>query len=134
LQRKAVAWARVRRGLTVLGMAAISIAIPLATLVLFARIARSLLALPQRFQQDQQRGIAVPFSGKLGIFFLSFKGQAYSLFPWLVIDRITTWQVATAVGSLEVVFFGVVLVLPVIVGYTVYSYRVFWGKSTALKY
>ena len=49
LQRKAVAWARVRRGLTVLGMAAISIAIPLATLVLFARIARSLLALPQRF-------------------------------------------------------------------------------------
>ena len=51
-----------------------------------------------------------------------------------MIDRITIWQVATAVGSLEVVFFGVVLVLPVIVGYTVYSYRVFWGKSTALKY
>ena len=25
-------------------------------------------------------------------------------------------------------------VLPVIVGYTIFAYRVFWGKSTALKY
>jgi len=25
-------------------------------------------------------------------------------------------------------------VLPMIVGYTVFSYRVFWGKSTALTY
>jgi cytochrome bd ubiquinol oxidase subunit II len=25
-------------------------------------------------------------------------------------------------------------VLPVIIGYTVFAYRVFWGKSTALVY
>jgi len=25
-------------------------------------------------------------------------------------------------------------VLPVIIGYTVFAYRVFWGKSTALTY
>jgi cytochrome bd-type quinol oxidase subunit 2 len=27
-----------------------------------------------------------------------------------------------------------VVVLPVIIGYTVFAYRVFWGKSTALTY
>jgi len=26
------------------------------------------------------------------------------------------------------------VVLPMIIGYTVFAYRVFWGKSTALKY
>jgi len=26
------------------------------------------------------------------------------------------------------------VVLPVIVGYTVFAYRVFWGKTTALNY
>jgi cytochrome d ubiquinol oxidase subunit II len=35
---------------------------------------------------------------------------------------------------LQVAFYGAVLVLPVIVGYTAFSCRVFWGKSTALKY
>ena len=57
-----------------------------------------------------------------------------SLFPWLVIDRITLWQAASSVEALQVEFYGAVVVLPVIVGYTVFSYRVFWGKSTALKY
>jgi cytochrome d ubiquinol oxidase subunit II len=28
----------------------------------------------------------------------------------------------------------VALVLPVIIGYTVFAYRVFWGKSTQLRY
>jgi hypothetical protein len=28
----------------------------------------------------------------------------------------------------------VVVVLPVIIGYTVFAYRVFWGKSTQLRY
>jgi cytochrome d ubiquinol oxidase subunit II len=33
-----------------------------------------------------------------------------------------------------VIFFGVAMWLPVIIGYTVFMYRVFWGKATALKY
>jgi cytochrome d ubiquinol oxidase subunit II len=28
----------------------------------------------------------------------------------------------------------VVITLPVIIAYTVFMYRVFWGKATALKY
>ncbi len=157
LQRSAVAWARASLGLTALGIAAISAAtplvsqrifdrwfslpqtivllpIPLFTVVLFVLIARSLQRLPVRLQQGNQYGIAVPFAGAVGIFLLSFYGLAYSLFPWLVIDRITLWQAASSVEALQVEFYGVVVVLPVIIAYTVFSYRVFWGKSTALKY
>jgi cytochrome d ubiquinol oxidase subunit II len=65
---------------------------------------------------------------------LSFYGLAYSLFPWLVIDKINIWQAARSPESLMVIFYGVVLVLPVIIGYTVFAYRVFWGKSTQLRY
>jgi cytochrome bd ubiquinol oxidase subunit II len=157
LQLKAVAWARRSLWLTALGVAAISVAtpwvsgrifdkwfsfpnvvmlfpIPLMTLVLFGIMARSLKRLPVRIQQDNHYGAAVPFACTVGVFLLSFYGLAYSLFPWLVIDQITVWQAASSPEALMVIFYGVVIVLPVIIGYTVFAYRVFWGKSTALKY
>ena len=65
---------------------------------------------------------------------MAFYGLAYSLFPWLVIDEIHIWQAAISPASMKVIFIGAAVVLPVIIGYTVFSYRVFWGKSTALKY
>jgi len=157
LQRKAVRWAWGSLWLTALGIAAISVVtpwvssrifdkwfsfpnmvtllpIPLMTLVLFVLIARSLHRLPTRLAQNNQYGIAVPFAGTIGIMLLAFYGLAYSLFPWLVIDEITIWQSASAPEALMVIFYGVALVLPVILAYTVFAYRVFWGKSTALVY
>ena len=37
-----------------------------------------------------QYGAAVPFASTVGVFLLSFYGLAYSLFPWLVIDKINS--------------------------------------------
>jgi cytochrome bd-type quinol oxidase subunit 2 len=37
-------------------------------------------------------------------------------------------------SAMGVILAGACIVLPVIVGYTIFAYRVFWGKSTALKY
>ena len=51
-----------------------------------------------------------------------------------MIDRINIWQAAISPESMMVILVGAAVVLPMIVGYTVFSYRVFWGKSTALKY
>ena len=45
-----------------------------------------------------------------------------------------SWQAASAPEALRVIFYGVLVVLPVIIGYTVFAYRVFWGKSTQLSY
>ena len=157
LQLKAVAWARGSLWLTAAGVAAISIMtplvsprifekwfsfpnlmlllpIPLVTVALFWVMARSLARLPTRLALGNQYGAAVPFASTVGVFLLAFYGLAYSLFPWLVVDRLTIWQAASSPEALMVIFYGVVVVLPVIVGYTVFAYRVFWGKTTALQY
>ena len=157
LQLKAVRWAQGSLWLTAAGVAAISLAtpwvsqrifdkwfsfpnfmlllpIPAVTVALFVVMARSLNRLPVRLAQGNQYGAAVPFACTVGVFLLAFYGLAYSLFPWLVVDRLTIWAAASAPEALMVIFYGTVVVLPVIIGYTVFAYRVFWGKSTALKY
>jgi len=68
------------------------------------------------------------------IFVLAFFGLAYSIFPDIVIGRLDVWQAAAATGSLTVIFIGVAITLPVIVAYTIYMYRVFWGKARELSY
>ena len=68
------------------------------------------------------------------IFVLAFFGLAYSIFPDIVIGRLTLWDAAAATGSLTVIFIGVAITLPVIAVYTIYLYRVFWGKAHPLTY
>ncbi len=157
LQLQAVRWARGSLLFTMAGVAAISLATPLvspsifakwfsfpniillipipaATGVLFWVIYRSLQRLPTRLAQGSEYGAWIPFGGTVGVFLMAFYGLAYSLFPWLVIDQIHIWQAATSPEAMKVIFVGAAVVLPVIVGYTVFAYRVFWGKSVALKY
>jgi cytochrome d ubiquinol oxidase subunit II len=157
LQLNAVDWAKGSLWLTAAGVLAISVAtpwvsprifdkwfsfpnvlmlfpIPAMTMALFFVISRSLSRLPTRLAQGNQYGAAVPFASTVGVFLLSFYGLAYSLFPWLVIDKLDIWQAASAPEALLVIFYGVVVVLPVIIGYTIFAYRVFWGKSTSLSY
>ncbi len=157
LQLQAVKWARGSLWFTAAGIGAISLAtplvspsifdkwfafpyivlllpIPLATLILLLIIARSLRRLPVRLAQGNEYGAWVPFGCTVGVFLLAFYGLAYSLFPWLVIDRIHLWQGTIAPASMGVILAGAVVVLPMIIGYTVFAYRVFWGKSTTLRY
>ncbi len=157
VQLKAVMWARGSLLLTGGGIAAISIVtpslseqifnkwfalpnlfllapIPIATFILFLTIYRSLQRLPTRLAAGNEYGAWVPFAATVGIFCLAFYGLAYSLFPWLVVDKITIWQAASAKESLMIIFVGAMVVLPAIIGYTAFAYRVFWGKARALTY
>ena len=157
LQLQAITWARRSLLFTALGIAAISLATPLvsqsifdkwfsfpnivlllpipaATVVLFAVIFRSLQRLPVRLAQGNEYGAWVPFGATVGVFLLAFYGLAYSLFPWLVIDRLNIWQASTAPAAMGVILVGAAVVLPMIIGYTIFAYRVFWGKSVALRY
>jgi cytochrome d ubiquinol oxidase subunit II len=45
-----------------------------------------------------------------------------------VIDRLTIWEAAAHPSSLLFVLVGTAIVLPLIAGYTAYSYRIFRGK------
>jgi len=65
---------------------------------------------------------------------MSAFGLGYSLYPYIVIDELTIWETASATSSLEFVLVGVVITLPVIIGYTIFVYRIFSGKATSLDY
>ena len=72
-----------------------------------------------------------PFAGAIAIFVLAFAGLAYSLFPYVVMDRLTIWEAASHPSALRIVLVGVVIVVPFLLGYTVFAYRVFSGKTRA---
>lgn len=65
---------------------------------------------------------------------LSFHGMAYSFFPYIVPHQLTIVDAAVHPSSLWVMLFGVILVLPLLIAYTIYCYAVFWGKAKKLRY
>ena len=157
LQRRAIDWAKRAMTLLAIGIGGVSLAtpfvserifdkwfrienllvlwpIPVMTAAMFFVAYRSLVRLPIRLDDDNHYGDWVPFGATVGIFLLAFHGLAYSLFPYLVIDRMTIWEAAAAPESLLVIFVGAVFVLPVVVGYSIYAYRIFGGKTKDLSY
>jgi len=76
----------------------------------------------------------LPFALMSLVMVLGFLGLAYSLYPFVVIDRMTVWQAAAASKSLAFILWGVVFTLPAILIYTVFAYRVFWGKASEIRY
>jgi cytochrome d ubiquinol oxidase subunit II len=157
LQLRALRWARVSLWLTALGIAAVSVATPLVSPAIFAKwfavpnifllapipiitaacfvaVEITLRRLPAQLAQGRERWAWVPLVAAIAIFVLAFHGLAYSLFPWLVPQRVDIWQAAAAPESMLIIFIGVAVVLPLILAYTIYAYRVFWGKATGLEY
>ena len=58
----------------------------------------------------------------------------YSIYPFVVIDRLTIWQAASSPEALKIILIGVCVSVPVIIAYTGFSYRVFRGKTIELDY
>ena len=67
-----------------------------------------------------------PFLLGVAIFLLCYTGLAVSLFPFIIPPSITLWQAAAAPESQLFMLYGAVPILPIILGYTAYSYYVFW--------
>jgi cytochrome d ubiquinol oxidase subunit II len=146
LQAKAAAWAKWGLAWVALAVALVSIATPLASATVaekwfdFPRTL-ALMVLPA---MTLYAGIFIlrnlgksdwkPFAGAVAIYALAFLGLAYSLFPYVVMDRLTIWEAAAHDSALSFVLVGTLIVLPFIVAYTVYVYRVFRGKAGSSLY
>ena len=74
---------------------------------------------------------ATPFLAAVAIFLFGYLGLATSNAPYLVPPSITVWEAAAAPSSQLFMLAGVVLLLPVILGYTVFVYWTFRGKVRA---
>ena len=72
-----------------------------------------------------------PFVLSLALFVLSYLGLGISLFPHIVPPGIDIWQAAAPDESLSFLLVGASVLLPMILGYTVYVYWVFRGKTEA---
>jgi cytochrome d ubiquinol oxidase subunit II len=67
-----------------------------------------------------------PFLWGMAIFMLCYIGLAVSLFPYIIPPDITIWQAAAAPESQLFMLYGAIPLLPIILGYTAYSYYVLW--------
>ena len=143
LQAKARTWARWGLVWVALGVALVSVATPLASETVrdkwfdFPRTV-ALMVLPLGTAAmwlwvwfSLAKSDSKPFAGAVGIYVLAFIGLAYSLFPFVIIDRMTIWDAAAHPSALVFVLVGTLIVLPFIVGYTFFAYRVFSGKVKA---
>ncbi|WP_295636663.1 cytochrome d ubiquinol oxidase subunit II [uncultured Methylibium sp.] len=152
LQEKAVHWARTAWAPVVVGMLLISLATPWISETVRERwftlpafialmvipLATGIALVVTRVVLDKAivRGALcwLPFVLLVAVFCLGFVGLAYSIYPYVVIDRLTIWQAASSPAALKVILVGVCISVPAIAAYTVFSYRVFWGKATELRY
>ena len=148
LQRKALAWSRWGLVWVALGVGLVSLGTPMVSETVRAKWfdfprTLALMALPaaclwagfivwrstERIARGEPGRDWRPFAAAVAIFAVSFLGLAYSLFPFVVIDKLTIWEAAAHRSSLKVMLAGVLVVLPFIVAYTAISYRVFRGKA-----
>jgi len=68
------------------------------------------------------------FYSAVGLFVVAFVGLLISTLPYLVPPVITLWQAAAAPRSQAFMLSGMAIMIPVILGYTVFVYRTFRGK------
>jgi cytochrome d ubiquinol oxidase subunit II len=146
LQRKAMGWTRWGLAWVALGVALVSLATPAVSELVYARWfdfpeTLALMVLPAAtlvswlwVWRSVGRSDWKPFAGAVAIFVLAFLGLAYSVFPYIVLGWLTIWEAAAHPSALKVTLIGALIVLPFLVGYTVFAYRVFRGKAKAGQY
>ena len=153
LQAKAVKWAR----RSLVGVAGGVLAVSLASPIVSPRIFDKWFQLPEilllaplplisvglvvllwvalrHLPDEADRWSIVPFLAAAALFALAFAGLAYSFYPYIVPEKMTIYEAASAPASLFIILIGACFVIPAILGSTALAYSVFRGKATELKY
>jgi cytochrome d ubiquinol oxidase subunit II len=91
---------------------------PLLGLVSFFGLVRSI----------RSRREILPFFCSVALFLAGYLGLIASIYPYAIPPAITFQEAAAQQETLRFTLWGVIIVLPLVLGYTVYSYSVFSGK------
>jgi cytochrome bd ubiquinol oxidase subunit II len=70
----------------------------------------------------------LPFLASIGLFLLGYLGLVISNFPYIVPPTLTIWDAAAAPSTHVFMLLGTLVLLPIILGYTVFVYWMFGGK------
>lgn len=153
LQKKAVRWALTSLRGTAVGIAAIGIATPVASAHVFERwttLPDILFLLPipllmvglvgwlevvlRQMQEAPHIGCWRPFAMIAGLFTTCLVALGYSFYPYIVPGQLKIVDAASAPESLVIILVGALIVLPALIGYTFFAYKVFHGKTQELSY
>jgi cytochrome d ubiquinol oxidase subunit II len=69
----------------------------------------------------------LPFLATIALFLLGYLGLAISIFPYMVPPTLTIWDAAAVPSSQLFMLTGTLLLLPLILGYTAFTYWLFRG-------
>ncbi len=92
--------------------------VPIVTAWVWVRLLRSL----------GKREEKPPFLLSIALFALGYLGLGVSMWPYVVPRALTLWEAAAPPTSQAFMLVGVVILVPIILAYTAYSYWVFRGK------
>ena len=153
LQLRAIKWAKVTGKVSFIGILAVCIVNPLINTFVFERwttapFAYFMVIVPfvcftllyighlvlKQLPLKDDSGCWLPFLITVVVYVFCFCGLAFSFYPYIIPGKLTIWQAASAPESLRFILYGALIVIPCILAYTLFSYRVFWGKVEALRY
>lgn len=153
LQSKAIHWCQFAGRVTFIGVIAVSIVNPIINSSVYkvwfeSQTLAVILMLPvlclalfivqdlilETLKLNNKKRVWLPFALSAVIFILCFFGLTYSFYPYVVPGKLTIFDAVAAPESLNFLLYGVVVVVPTIIMYTIFSYRVFWGKVQPLSY
>lgn len=70
----------------------------------------------------------IPFVLSISLFLFCYIGLGISSWPYLVPRQLTVWEAASNDTSLTFQLIGAIILLPLLIAYSIYAYRVFKGK------
>lgn len=148
LQRRAAGWGRHAIRWTAVGMVATAVTLGLANAGIFYKWSNSAdLGLAVLFWgvmllcfvsaemllarlPGKADGVSwLPFVLCVTLYLLMLAGLAYSLFPYLILDDMTLWDGAGAIGSMRLVLASAVVGVPVVLVFNILAYRSVFGKE-----
>lgn len=74
----------------------------------------------------------LPYWLSVSLFLCPYIGFLISIFPYIVPYQITLWQAASPDSTLKFILVGAAIMLPVLLVYTGYAYRIFRGKVSEI--
>ena len=71
-----------------------------------------------------------PLAYTMGLFMTAFGGLVAGIFPYIIPGRLTIWQAIAPDKSVYFTLVGILIFIPVIITYNIFSYRTFSGKTS----
>lgn len=102
--------------------------------ILSGLLVAGLWALLRRMPLTLDRWSWLPSAMATTLWTLAFGGMAYSFYPYVMPDKLTIYEAASAPESVQIILYGVAVVLPTILAYSALAYFIFRGKAKELRY